>query len=297
MFIRNGNSWLVQDFRLVEREMNFAMKSIMDWKREYFQTAVLITVIFLSVRLNLPEIARRVFSDASVSISAISPFWQLAIGSGRWVLAIVVVFVAWRVIRRINKDYVLKQNIPNDIVWHTYLDYWLCRYVLSIKKLSLTRIPIPMQFKLVWNGLFLYDYMDGITEKEEDKDEVKVERFQDNPLTSTVNLVLADTYPLDWKSKLPASVLNLTTIVIDRTGEKGARYYSKDFVKKISSTVHDLSSNVTTINLFATINTAHCYHITREVFMTGGRDTLKHLVVYEQSKGSWVFEGKNIEVF
>lgn len=277
--------------------MNVAMKSIVDWKREYSQTAVLIGVIVVNICFNLPEIVKNALANASVSMSELDLEWRFAIGLGRWALAIVVVVGLWFVIKGFNKDYVLKQNIPNDIVWHTYLDYWLCRYVLSIKKLSLTRIPIPMQFKLVWNGLFLYDYMDGITEKEEGKDEVKVERFQDNPQTSTVNLVLADTYPLDWKSKLPASVLNLTTIVIDRTGEKGARYYSKDFVKKISSTVHDLPSNVTTINLFATINTAHCYHITREVFMTGGRDTLKHLVVYEQSKGSWGFEGKNIEVF
>jgi hypothetical protein len=274
------------------------MNKIVDWKREYVQTALLTLIIVANVCFNLPEIAKNVLADASVQMSELDPKWRLAIGFGRWVFAIVVVVGLWFVIKYFNKDYVLKQNISNDIVWHTYFDYWFCRYFLSIKKLSLTRMPIPMQFKLVWKDLFLeYDYMDGITEKEEAKDKVKVERFQDNPLTSTVNLVLADTYPLDWKSKLPASVLNLTTIVIDRTGEKGTRYYSRDFVKKISSTVHDLPNNVTTINLFATINAAHCYHITKEVFMTGGRDSLKHLVVYEQSKGSWVFEGKNIKVF
>jgi len=245
------------------------MNKIVDWKREYVQTALLILIIVANVCFNLPEIAKNAFADASVPMSEIDLKWRFAIGSGRWVFAIVVVVALWFAISNFNKNYVLKQNISNDIVWHTYFDYWFCRYFLSIKKLSLTRVPIPMQFKLVWNDLFLeYDYMDGITEKENDK--VKVERFLDNPLTSTVNLVLADTYPLDWKSKLPASVLNLTTIVIDRTGEKGTRYYSRDFVKKISTTVHDLPSNVTTINLFATINAAHCYHITKEVFMTGG---------------------------
>ena len=142
-----------------------------------------------------------------------------------------------------------------------------------------------------------YEAMEGVTEKEKGTDEIKVEKFQDEPTTSSINLVLADTYPLNWKEKLPANLLNLTTIAVERVGEKGVRYYSPDFVAEISKVVHGLSLNVITINLFATINAAHSYHIVNEVFKTGGRDSLKHLKVYEQTKGSWVFEGKYKQIY
>ena len=271
---------------------------VKDWLREYLQTAILLVIIILNICLNIPEIVKNAFVDASVPISDLQVLWRFAIGSGRWIFALAVLGVAYLFIRKSNKDYVLKQNVSNKIVWHTYAGYKYCRYILNIKTLSLTRVPIPMQFKLIWNNLFdSYECLDGVTEKELGTDTVKVEVFQDNPITSTINLVLADTYPLDWRSKLPASVLSLTTIAIDRVGDKGVRYYSPDYVAKIASTVHELPNNVVEINIFATINAANCYHIAKEVFMTGGRDNLKHLRIYEQTEGSWVFEGNHLQIY
>lgn len=271
---------------------------VRDWGREYLQTILLIAVIVINLRFNIPEFINRVTTDASVPVSDLPVEWRFAIGSGRWILLIVVFVIVFLFVRRSNKEFVLKQSVSDAIIWHPYVGYAYCRYVLNIKQISLTRVPIPMQFKLIWENLFVsYECLEGVTEKEKGTDNIELGQFNNEPYTSTINLVLADTYPLDWKSKLPASTLNLTTIVIDRKGEKGVRYYSKDFVAKIATTIHELPSYVTTINLFATINAAHCYHITKEVFMTGGRDNIKHLFVYEQTKGSWVFEGKRIKVF
>ena len=68
--------------------------------------------------------------------------------------------------------------------------------------------------------------------------------------------------------------------------------YSKDFVSRIATTVHELPATVTDINIFATVNAAHVYHIVNEVFKTGGRDRVKRIKVFQQTSGTWVFEGK-----
>ena len=134
--------------------------------------------------------------------------------------------------------------------------------------------------------------MDNVTEKTE-PDSINVEKLQDTPITSTVNLILTDTYPLvDWKMKIPAQTTTFSTFIINRSGERGVRYYSKEYVSQIATMVHDLPPTVTDVNIFATINPSHVYHIVNEVFKTGGRDSIKRIRIFQQTSGSWVFEGK-----
>lgn len=270
----------------------------LDWKKQLFQTLVLVMTIFVVCLFDMLKFIIGILEKSEVKVNELSTPWRIVIGHGRWVFAIALFVVVFWTIRKANKDAVLKQNLPQRIVWHSYAGYWFCCKILNYQKLSLSRVPIPMQFKLVWKNLFQsYECMEGVTEIERGTDRVEVMQFQNESITSTVNLVLADTYPLDWRSKLPASVLNLTTLVIDRSGVKGVRYYSPDFVARIANTVHELPKNVIAINVFATINSAHCYHIVKDVFVTGGRDCIRHLNVFEQSKDSWVFEEKYLEIF
>ena len=267
---------------------------IRDWKIPFAQTILPLIFCPLVLLININGL----LAKADVSVKDLDVVWRIIIGLGKPVLVIAIMFLYCNTIRKVNKGTVLKQNVPNKIVWHTMAGYWFCRYILSFQKVSLTRVPIPMQFKLVWSDWFTdYEIMDGVAEKEKGTDNINVKKFNDDQVTSTVNLVLADTYPLNWKEKLPADLLNLTTIVIERGGEKGVRYYSPDFVAEISRIVHELPINVVGVNLFATINAANSYHIANEVFKTGGRDNLKHLRVYEQSKDNWVFEGKYKKIF
>lgn len=274
------------------------IEKIKDWKKPIVQTFLTLLLIPAIILLNAPQRIKDILIQTNVDISELKWYVRVAIELGKWPLICFALFFIYRAIRKANKESVLKQNLPNKIVWHTMAGYWFCRFILNYQNISLTRVPIPMQFKLSWTGWFSnYEYMEGVTEKEKGKDDIKVEKNNDEPITSTINLVLADTYPLRWKEKLPADLLNLTTIVIERDGEKGVRYYSPDFVAEVSKVVHNFPVNVVTINLFATINAAHSYHIVNEVFKTGGRDSLKHLKVYEQSTGSWVFEGKYKKIF
>ena len=266
---------------------------IKDWKWQIAQAILPLLLIPVVLIMDVPQRITEALTKANVEVKDLDTIWRIAIGLGKWPLIVVALFIIYRAIRKHNKDVVLKQNIPSAIVWHSYTGYWFCRYILNYQTVSLTRIPIPVQFELVWNGLFKkHEFMDGVIEKT-DADTISVEVLQAEPYTSTVNLILADTYPLDdWRAKVPAMTTSYSTIIINRSGERGVRYYSKDYVSKIGTTVHDLPKTVTDINIFATINAAHVYHIANEVFKTGGRDGIKRIRIYQQTSGTWVFEGK-----
>lgn len=265
---------------------------IKDWKLQIAQALLPLLVIPAVILLDLPQRFFDLLKQGNVAISSLEWYWQLILNLGNWAIIVVLLPIIYHLIRKHNKEDVLKQNLV-VIVWHSYPGYWFCRYILNYQTVSLTRVPIPVQFELVWNKLFKkYEFMDGVTEKT-DSDNISVETLQAEPYTSTVNLILADTYPLDdWKAKVPAHTISYSTIIISRSGERGVRYYSKDFVSKIATSYHDLPATVTDINIFATINAAHVYHIVNEVFKTGGRDNQKRIRVYQQTSGTWVFEGK-----
>ena len=266
---------------------------IKDWKWQIAQAILPLLLIPVVLIMDVPQRITEALTKANVEVKDLDTIWRIAIGLGKWPLIVVALFIIYRAIRKHNKDVVLKQSIPSAIVWHSYTGYWFCRYILNYQTVSLTRVPIPVQFELVWNGLFKkHEFMDGVIEKT-DADTISVEVLQAEPYTSTVNLILADTYPLDdWRAKVPAMTTSYSTIIINRSGERGVRYYSKDYVSKIGTTVHDLPKTVTDINIFATINAAHVYHIANEVFKTGGRDGIKRIRIYQQTSGTWVFEGK-----
>lgn len=269
---------------------------IADWRLQITQILLPLLLIPVVILLDIPTQITEILIKAKVKVKDLDTIWRIAIGLGKWPLIVVALFFIYRAIRRHNKEEILKQNL-SVIVWHSFLGYWFCRYILNYQTISLTRVPIPVQFELVWKNLFRkYEYMDGVTEKTE-SETLNVEILQAEPYTSTINLILADTYPLDgWKAKIPASVTSYSTIIVNRSGERGVRYYSKDFVARIASIVHELPNTVLKINVFATLNAAHVYHIVNEVFKTGGRDGIKQIIIYEQTKDSWVFEGKKYKV-
>lgn len=266
---------------------------IKDWKLQIMQTILPLILIPVVLILDVPQRITDALAKANVEVKDLDTIWRIAIGLGKWPLIVVALFFIYRAIRKHNKDDVLRQNIPNTIVWHSFFGYWMCRYALNYQTISLTRVPIPVQFELVWKNLFKkYECMENVTEKT-DSDNISVETLQSEPYTSTVNLILADTYPLDdWRAKIPAQTTTFTTIIINRNGERGVRYYSKEYVSKIAASIHELPATVTDINIFATINAAHVYHIVNEVFKTGGRDNQKRIRVYQQTSGTWVFERK-----
>lgn len=272
------------------------MKRIRDWKRIYFQLSILCAVILLNIFVNFPELIIRLINGAAVYLSDLPWFLRVIIGFGRLGFAVfTIATVYYYLIWKPNLDKCLRQNISDLSVWHSYFGYWVCRYVFNYQTISLTRVPIPVQFQLVWKGIFeKYEYMENVTEKTDD-DSVSVEMIQTDPYTSTVNLILCDTYRLDnWQELIPASATSLSTIVIQRNDVEGVRYYSKEFITTIMKIFRSLPATVTDINVFATVNTAHVYHLVNEVLKTG-RNKLNIVTVYQQTS-NWDFNGKKTTI-
>ena len=267
---------------------------IRDWKVQIGQSLLPLMIIPSVLVFDIPDRITDSLAKANVNTDDLNLIWRISIGLGKWPLIVVLITVFYRVIRQRNKESTLKQNLAGKVVWHTYFGYWFCCRILNYQTVSLVRVPIPVQFKLVWKDLFK-EYQYGEVDELQDDDTVSVEYLNAEDYSSTVNMFLIDTYPIeDWKSKIPQSAIDYSTVTIRRTGARGVRCYSKEFVSKISVVFHELPSIVKEINVFATTNPKHVYHIVNEVFKTGGRDSTKRIRVYEQTKDSWVFNGKNI---
>ena len=258
---------------------------IIDWKRQYLQILIILVVLFLPVAMDLTSKVLDLLNKSAVSISEVDVKYRILINLGNWAVGTVLAIIAFSQIRKSNREEILKQTISEQMVWHTLMGYRMCRF-LNYRTLSLTRVPIPIQFQLIAKNIFSkYEFMENNTEAPDEIEDVKSTHINCNRLSKTVNLVLSDTYPIDFNKQIPEHKRGYSTILIDRASKPGIRRYSRAFIDQVVSEVNHLSQqSVTTINLFATINPAHCYHIASEAFLTGGGNTIEKLVVYQQSR-------------
>ena len=124
------------------------LNRIMDWKLQISQAFLPLLLIPTVLLIDVPQKVKGVLEQANVTVSSLEWYWQLILNLGNWAIIAVLLFFAYKAIRKHNNHEVLKQNL-DVIVWHSYLGYWFCRYILNYQTISLTRVPIPVQFELV----------------------------------------------------------------------------------------------------------------------------------------------------
>lgn len=155
-----------------------------------------------------------------------------------------------------------------------------------------------MQFKLVTAGIFKkYIYEENIHKIKKEK--ILIHKFKEKKTINTnkINLILSDTYKINFK-QLPKNIRNFTTIEVDRSAKDSNRVESEEFVKKVVSIIRKLPLSISEINIFSTTNALHTYKISKEVFMTGGRDVIRHIYVFQQSDvGKKIFEEKGLKIY
>lgn len=156
-------------------------------------------------------------------------------------------------------------------------------HLLGVRKCQLTRVPIPMQFRIILQGPFSsYIYKDGIQEVYPNN-EVTINCIgQTSVQDCEMNLVLSDTYPIDLEKQCPKA-LNRKTLSISRFHGNFTRIHDRKFVECVLNKVRRLPSSVKVVHVFATLNPWNTYEIVNEVFKTGGRDSIECLYVYYQS--------------
>lgn len=193
-----------------------------------------------------------------------------------------------RKIRKINNAYILNSNSEfRRLHIHSYFEYWIAYHLMGVRDCQLTLVPIPMQFKLILQGPFSnYLYKEGVQDTIDDsKACVSIDRIGNllNDKDCEINLVLSDTYPINLVEQCPQAIAR-KTLSISRIHENFTRIHSRIFIESVLNEVRNLPTTITTIHIYATLNPWNAYEIAKEVFKTGGRDSIECLYVYYQSQ-------------
>lgn len=220
-------------------------------------------------------------TDIRKMVSGIVPYKKLiSLGLG-FILTITVLSI----LRRINKNKTF--NIGSD-----YFDYSMIYFVLAgrrglgYKKITLVRVPLYLQFKLLFKDIF--DYIVSDTHPQE-TDEPKVVTLYLENESDEVNLILSDTYQIHLDD-LPDQKKELPTVFIERTtGFPGSRTYNSKFISVTSEQTNKYRLQYKRVNIFATTNTQHTQEIVLQCFKNGGRTGFKEVYVYEQSADDYKF--------
>jgi hypothetical protein len=288
-------------------------ENIRDWKRQFGQIGILLLLfILVLVSIILPVDIKtcilKLFTENGLRYNDIDLKLRILIAIGFPAIFLVVLGIVFYLIHKSNKEKVL--NSGKFYHKHLYFSYWICNKILGYKRCNLKGVPIYLQFKMILNDLFTdFIYEEGI-HKCDTKENIQVfnqiddcSAVNSNGKTSqyatrVINLLLIDTYNI-LNTQIPDSVKDYPFISISRFKENDkTRYQSEEYIKTITTIVRGLPSCIKEINVFGTLNPYHVYHIVKEVFNTGGRDSIRHLYVYDQRPdGIRKFKDKKYKVF
>ena len=262
----------------------------------FFQIFILSVLIVLFFVINFADLLASIIATVGYKTEELPHWLRIASAYGRIPLSVAIVVFAIIGIRHKNKETILNPD-NNTYHNHFYLSYLICAKILGYRHCRLKNVPIPMQVKLVTNGVFeKFIIGEGIHDTPKE-DKITITQSRDDPFTSTVNLVISDTYKVTI-SQLPGSVLHFSTFEIDRSSSDHMRYSSEELVKQVISTIRNLPKNVVRINAFMTTNPINTYRIAKEAFATAGRDRVKHLYLFQQeSEEPRNFKDKGKKIF
>lgn len=274
------------------------IKKMMDFMRsnlrQIAELCVLIITFVVLLCLDMKELFREYLDKNYITPKNIIYYLSLEIGG---VLPFIAFFslLLWR-IKKYNSDYVMNK-IP---LYHdySYLWYCICAKVLGIKKCSLVLVPIFMQFRLITNSTFEeYPFDDSYPEIKGEPDCLISPLNKVSNCSNEVNVIIEDTYPIST-IQIPITKKDLFSIKISRNdGHDKSRHYSRKLIEATINTVRDLPED-SIVNVFATTNPMNTFHIVKEAFNLGDRGNIKHLYVFQQSKGdNRMFEEKGHKIF
>lgn len=261
--------------------------------RSIFEIVLIIAVFLIPTIINAAKWIEVCFINTNLDFDNIKYYFIMK--AGNLTIGLLLTVLLLFKIREYNKEKIFNtKNVYHD---YSYIWYWFCAKILGYKKCNLKLVPIYMQFKLGLNDTF-DDYDVGLDDDYplKENEQIIVQK-NNNQVTNEVNLVLADTYPI-VERQLPISKRGLYTIKISRDQDDLRRYYSPEFIVKITNEVRKLPHGINSVNIYATTNPKHTLKITRDVFKLAERGNVKKLVVYQQNKdGIRKFEKKGIVIF
>lgn len=260
----------------------------------------LIEILVLAVTTAAPFLVdtQVLFQDylESNSLSPDNFMWYSALSSGKPAVAIILCLLLLCSIRKFNQDFLMNsKNVYHD---YCYFWYWLCSKILGIKKCNLVLVPIFMQYKLVIRGTFEeYPLNDDEYPTIDNEADCAVEIVNKNASNNEINLILEDTYLIDYK-QLPKAKQKLLTIKVSRNdGKTNGRHFSQKFIETTINELRKLKGTKS-INVFATTNPKNTAHIAKRAFAQGSRGNVKQLYVFQQKgSGRRKFEDRGCKIY
>lgn len=152
--------------------------------------------------------------------------------------------------------------------------------------------PIPLQFQLLnANALECFDD----TEYSDKEYKYKVNYYGNLRNAKQINIIVADTYPIEI-DKVPQSIKENYTIIIKRLGEKGVRIKSKELIDIITKEVQASKNYCKDYNLLLSTPATTNIRIFRQVFQTGQRDNFIINIYQQDNKNEFKFMEKSIRI-
>ncbi|MBS7217726.1 MAG: hypothetical protein KH032_10865 [[Clostridium] spiroforme] len=259
--------------------MKYFFKKIIVNIRPIVQIVFLISTIVLPSLLNISD---KVIEEPQLKASQelFDYFFYFMWLGGDIAIGILFFLIAFFKIRKMNKDCNFnKGNLYKD---YPYVWYYIGAKILGYSECSLILVPIYMQFKLVMRDTF-NKYYCGTFQKKED-DIISIHRRNMSNISNEINLIIADTYPLEVK-QIPVSKRTNPTILITRDNTTDHnRYDSPKLVQAVVNEVRNLPTHLKKINVFATTNPHNTMKIVSDAFKLGNRGNVDKVVVFQQSQ-------------
>lgn len=236
-----------------------------------FQCVVLLAAVLLPYTLSktfLTEID-------NISNSEINDFIFYIYSFNRLLCSILLVSIALYYLRKDNceKVFCYKNKYHN----YPYVCFLVARF-LGIKKCSLVRVPIGLQYKLLIKSTFSEYITEELTK---DECSIVVREEHSNKKSSKICIVISDTYSISVRRQIPDKLKNYGVIHIARVGGN-YRAINKQLVEKVTDVVNNLPKETDEVLLFATTNPLHNQLIAKACFTCAGRGRIKWLTVYQQ---------------
>lgn len=184
------------------------------------------------------------------------------------------------IMRKWNKNDIF--NKGDEYKNYPYSWYWICAKVLGYTECNLILVPIYLQFKLVIRDTFPKYYCGELEKK--DSDVISVERLNFSRVSDELNMIIADTYPLQV-SQIPRNKRLKPIIIISRDNVVDHnRYNSPELVGKVVNEVRNLPSSIRKVNIYATTNPHNTMKIAQNAFKLGERSSLDLITVFQQKR-------------
>jgi hypothetical protein len=194
-----------------------------------------------------------------------------------------VFFYIWR--KRANTEKLF--NTGNSYNDYPLVIYWIAGKILGYGKVTLVRVPIYLQYKLLLADIFPNILVDNDVDNKENKVYV-IERNMEEPLDE-LNLILMDTYEIT-DTQIPINKINLPTVIIQNGNDFGGhRVFNPNFVKMIREKTNLYSGTFKKINIFSTTNTNHNEAIISKCFKNGNRTGFRNINVYQANREDYSF--------